>query len=398
MDRTVTARKRHPRGVKRWTRDVVLLVALASVAGCGTPRQTLKPVPANPAVAQTVNMLVATTRAADPKPGVVFSGERGTGLSLADITVSIPDNRTVGQVNWPRTVPGDPARDFVATKVTPLPNAKIGSWFAALPNRPRPVLIFVHGFNTRFDASVFRFAQIVHDSDEKAAPVLFSWPSRGRIFDYGYDRESANFSRSDLAFVIRAAAQSPAVSSVTIMAHSLGAWLAVEAVRQIALQDHGVPSKVKNVILASPDLDIDVFRRQLEDMGPRRPRMTIFVSSNDRALSVSRLLGGGVTRVGAVDLTQEPYKSQFEHATGVTVIDLSHLNTGDRLQHTQFATSPEIVQLLGQREVAARLISNQRAQPEGLGGRAQDAGTLLGSLAGVVFSAPVLIFDSARGN
>ncbi len=70
---------------------------------------------AEPAVASTVEMLVATSRQADPAPGVLFNGERGRGLSLADITVSIPNQRAVGTVNWPRTVPGDPARDFVAT-------------------------------------------------------------------------------------------------------------------------------------------------------------------------------------------------------------------------------------------------------------------------------------------
>ena len=29
-----------------------------------------------------------------------------------------------------------------------------------------------------FDRAVFRFAQLAHDADADAAPVLFSWPSR----------------------------------------------------------------------------------------------------------------------------------------------------------------------------------------------------------------------------
>ena len=379
--------------------SLVALAALAFLSACGTPpRGTLTPVAANPEAAQTIDMLVATTRAADPTPGVLYSGERGSGLSLADITVSIPDKRAIGEVNWPRSTPGDPARDFVATAVKPLPTKDIASWFGKPGGKPRPVLIFVHGFNTPFDASVFRFAQIVHDSGEQARPVLFSWPSRGRLFDYVYDRESANFSRSDLAFVIRAALKSPAVSNVTIMAHSMGAWLAVEAVRQIGLEDHGVPAKIDNLILASPDLDIDVFRRQLEDMGAHRPHITIFVSSNDRALRASKIIAGGITRVGAIDLTREPYQSQFEKTTGVTVIDLSQLSNGDRLNHAQFATSPEIVQLLGRREAAGQLLADKRAKPGPFGSRAIDAGTAIGNVAGVVLSAPVLVFDSAVQN
>ena len=60
------------------------------------------------------------------------------------------------------------------------------------------VLVFVHGFNNRFEDAVFRFAQIIHDSRADVAPVLFTWPSKGSVFAYGYDRESANYSRDAL--------------------------------------------------------------------------------------------------------------------------------------------------------------------------------------------------------
>ncbi len=81
---------------------------------------------------------------------------------------------------------------------------------------------------------MFRFAQIIHDSRADVAPILFSWPSRGSIFDYNYDRESTNFSRADLVYVIRQAVRSRDVSEITIMAHSMGCWLAVEALRDIS--------------------------------------------------------------------------------------------------------------------------------------------------------------------
>ena len=69
--------------------------------------------------------------------------------------------------------------------------------------------------------------------------ILFSWPSRGGLLNYSYDKESANFSRGDLANVLRTAADSPAVAEVTVLAHSMGAWLAMEALRQVALEDDG---------------------------------------------------------------------------------------------------------------------------------------------------------------
>ena len=68
----------------------------------------------------------------------------------------------------------------------------------------RRVLIFVHGFNTRFEEAVYRFAQIVHDARVDVAPVLFTWPSGGSVTDYVYDRDSAIYSRDALEAVLQA--------------------------------------------------------------------------------------------------------------------------------------------------------------------------------------------------
>src|SRR5271166_3505936 len=142
-------------------------------------------------------------------------------------------SRKIGTIQWPSRTPGDPERDFVTTAVDPMDREDLQPWCRAHSVKGRRVVIFVHGFNTRFDDSVFRLAQIIHDSRADVAPILFSWPSRGSIFDYNYDRESTNFSRADLVYVIRQAVRSRDVSEITIMAHSMGCWLAVEALRDI---------------------------------------------------------------------------------------------------------------------------------------------------------------------
>lgn len=339
-------------------------------------------------------MLVATTRQPTADKGVLFTGERGSTLSFTNVVVSIPPTREAGSVQWPRSVPGDPAHDFVTTAVEPLKDGQLRPWFKQHETKSRRVLIFVHGFNTPFDASVFRFAQIVHDANANVAPVLFSWPSRGSLLDYNYDRESANFSRSDLARVIETAANSPDVSDVIVMAHSMGSWVAMEALRQIALQRGRISPKVSDVILASPDLDIDVFRKQLLEIGPKRPHFTIFVSTNDRALRISRLISGSVTRVGAVDLSDEQYLAQLKNASGITVLDLSDLRNGDRLNHSQFATSPEVVQLLGSQLIDGSGVSRSDMDGSGqLAATAVGTGQVLGSAAGAVLSAPIRIFE-----
>ena len=170
---------------------------------------------------------------------------------------------------------------------------------------------------------MFNFAQLMHDMNGGVAPILFSWPSRGRLLDYVYDRESANFSRTDLANVLREVAGNPHVKDVVVLAHLMGVWPATESLRQMALEDGRVPKKISNVILAPPDLDIDVFCRQVREMGQSRPRIAIFISRHDRDLRLSSLLAGGIARVGAVDLTQPKNVSALEAAPGIVVLDLS---------------------------------------------------------------------------
>lgn len=373
----------------RTARALALVAAFsapAALSGCARPEGVMVPVAVAPeAGTSKVDMLVATTRAHAETEGVLFSGERGDSLSFANLVVSIPPNREPGSIQWPSRVPGDPAREFVVTEVDPLSRAQVLPWFKGLPGNKRRVLVFVHGFNTPFDASVFRFAQFVNDTRSNLVPVLFTWPSRGRVTSYVYDRESANFSRSDLAYVLSAAARSPHVDEVVVLAHSMGAWLAVEALRQLALQEGRVPAKIDNVILASPDLDLDVFERQLQEMGPKRPKMTIFVSRNDHALSLSRTLAGDVQRVGSVDLTDSAYAARLEQGDGITVLDLTALQGGDALNHTKFATQPDMVRLIGDQLVAGQQISEGVSGPVG----AVDA---VGGAVGAVVTAPIQVF------
>ena len=129
--------------------------------------------------ASAVDLLVATTRApvVDP-PGVMFGGARGRGFDFADIVVSIPPDsaRKAGEVQWPSHPPGDPAHDFVTLRADRMDLAQARAEFNRRVSRTpgRKVLIFVHGYNTRFEEAVYRFAQIVHDARVDVAPVLFT--------------------------------------------------------------------------------------------------------------------------------------------------------------------------------------------------------------------------------
>jgi len=372
-------------------------VAAVFVAGCaGDVKGVLTPVVSTVPGTSKVTMLVATTRAADPDAGVLFSGERGK-PAFAEMTISLPpeSRRKVGEVQWPSRLPGNPETDFVTLKVDKL-DAKTG--LARLHERvsrvpKRRVMVFVHGFNNRFEDAVYRFAQIVHDSNADVVPVLFTWPSRGSLFAYGYDRESATYSRNALENLLQALARDPAIGEVSLLAHSMGNWVALESLTQMAVRNRGIPPKIANVMLASPDVDADVFRTQIAEMTGRRPKFTLFVSQDDRALAVSRRVWGNKDRLGAVDPDVEPYKTEFEKDR-ITVLNLTKLRTGDSLNHGKFAESPEVVKLIGTRLVDGQPITDSRV---GLGDRLIEvtgsAAAAVGTAAGIVVTAPIAVVD-----
>jgi esterase/lipase superfamily enzyme len=54
-------------------------------------------------------------------------------------------------------------------------------------------------------------------------------------------------------------------------------------------------------MLVTPDVDVDVFRTQIQRMGVARPRTALFVSQDDSALGLSKVIWGDVPRLGNID-------------------------------------------------------------------------------------------------
>ncbi len=375
-------------------RAIVLLTVF--LAGCaGVPRTTLEPVAETAPGTHRVDMLVATTRAPSKVRGEIFSGARGEAVSFENVVVSVPPDsvRMPGEVIYPPQNPGDPAKQFVVRKIEPLAPAGARRWYARVAGPKKRVIIFVHGFNNTYEDAVFRFAQIVTDLAIEAAPVLFTWPSRGSIFDYLYDRDSAAFSRDALEEMIQEVTAAPDVRDVTLVAHIMGGWLAMESVRQYAIRHGTLPDKLSNIVLASPDIDVDVFIKQLDEIGPASRRITIFTATDDIALDVSRRLAGGAQRLGAIDITRPDVRQELV-ARGITAIDLSRAHSNDGLNHMNFADSPDIVQAIGQRLAAGDDISGSRPDlAETAGAVVLGAAQGVGSAVGAGVTAPIAVIS-----
>ncbi len=376
---------------------LAILVMLLLGACSGRPHGTLVATHQRPPGASVVSLLVVTTRNPDRvEPGVMFSGERGRSVAFADIAVSIPPNRAIGEVQWPEGPAADPMRQFTTVEAAVLDkNAAIAAFDARIRKTPKhQVLVFVHGYNTRFEEAVYRFAQIVHDSGASVTPVLFTWPSRGRLLQYGYDHESASYSRDALESVLQALQRDRNVGEISILAHSMGNWVTLEALRQMAIRNGGVAPKIRNVMLAAPDVDFDVFRRQIAEIGVKPSVFTLFASRDDDALAASRKFWGN-TRLGAVDPHAPPYNEVLADDR-IKVIDLTDIASRDPLGHNTFASSPEVVRSIGARLAQGQpLKDGQAGVGDRLGLATAGAVSAVGGVAGAAVAAPFAIVDPA---
>ena len=86
----------------------------------------------------------------------------------------------------------------------------------------RDVLFYVHGYNQTFETAALDAAHLSDGIRFRGETMVFSWPSRAKLLDYVYDRESAMWSRDSLEQVLSGLITSPNVGRIHIVAHSEG--------------------------------------------------------------------------------------------------------------------------------------------------------------------------------
>lgn len=371
---------------------IIALLAL-SASGCVSERKH-ELLAANPAapppagIAAKHEVFVATTREKDKDQRVVFSGARADDVAFARVGVTVPKNHEIGRIERAKGgTPGNPATDFTAIDLTLYPTEQ--AFVTAVADRGDRVLVFVHGYNTGFDDGVYRLTQIAHDTKYPGTPILFSWASGARTRDYVYDKDSSTAARDDLEQVLVGLSKSPRIKSIDIIAHSMGNWLAMETLRQLAIAgNRDLNDKLGYVVLASPDIDVDIFKKQMERYGKPDKPFVVLLSADDKALRFSSLIAGKQARVG------DEANADELAALGVTVVDLSATKSGDKLNHAKFADNPVLVQLLGER---LRLPESLQPTPQQANERVNELAGGIGQAASIIITTPLKIITLGAG-
>ncbi len=297
----------------------------------------------SPGNALNVTMFVASTR----KDDSTDSPEGGLRYSMS--MISVPPGHTPGNIESPTFGKPNVKKHFVIVGGSPMSGDRfrneIATHLSGRVGSNRDILLYVHGFNTSADEARFRLSQIVADGRFGGVPVLFTWPSKSNLFSYVSDKDSATASRDAVAKVMKDLADTPGIGRIHILAHSMGTWLAMEALRENAIG--GAPDlngRLGDVMLAAPDIDLTVFKQQISRLDGRA-HVSIFVSRADRALSMSSRLAGDRQRVGALDPTNARDRSELDRL-GVKVYDVSSFS-GGFVGHGVYADAPDVIRTIG---------------------------------------------------
>ena len=225
---------------------------------------------------------------------------------------------------------------------------------------PKPeVVLFVHGYNNDFENAAQTLAELWHFLGREHVPILYTWPAgRGGPSGYIYDRESGEFTVHHLKNLIRSLSGIPEIKRIHMIAHSRGTDVLSSAIRELALVARAAGETASDklrdshVVLAAPDLDLDVVSQRIvaEQLGREAKNITVYTSDEDKAIGLAERLFKSAARIGrlGVEDLQADDLAAMEKIEGISFIDLQESKsvTGHSYFHSNPAASSDLILLV----------------------------------------------------
>lgn len=280
-----------------------------------------------------VEVFFATDRAPSPDVAAKYENTRASDANLhyGRIEVTIPQSHQRGQLErpawWSLVAPEDPRKHFtIRTRTSYQEDAFLTELARKLGNRASAddALIFVHGYNVTFDEAIYRSAQLGYDLRFPGSVVAFSWPSKAHIYAYSHDRTVVDWSAPHLGKFLEAVAARSGASTIHVVAHSMGAEVLSKA---LSTASPDLKERLHQVVLAAPDIDAGVFVQLAAAMEERAQKITLYASSRDMALRVSKVFNGAVRAGDSEPLTM---------FAGIDSIDASQVRSPDLFGHSLY--------------------------------------------------------------
>jgi esterase/lipase superfamily enzyme len=281
-----------------------------------------------------IKVFYATDRQLSPEAVINFEGHRGDGsLHYGVFQVSVPRDHRLAIIErpsiWRFEFKETPAKHFVIVSRTAQDEAVF--YQDVSKTVKAQVISRCHGFNVGFDDAVYRTAQISYDLGLSGAPILYSWPSNGKVQDYTWDLTANDWSVPHLRTFLEAVATRTGAHVVHVIAHSMGNRVLVNALS--GMTQHASP-RFQHILLTAPDIDAGTFIQLANALKGHADNVTLYASSNDRALLASRKLNGG-PRAGDAG-------TNIVIVPCIDTIDVSSLDT-DFLGHSYYGDNRSVL-------------------------------------------------------
>jgi len=286
----------------------------------------------------TVRVFFATDRKriTNNLPAKMFGSDRAM-LSYGTCEVSIPRDHRMGALEAPSVLrfefKQDPEVHIVLLNVNVQDKTK---YFADIATRikassKKSAFIFVHGYRVTFEDAARRTAQMAYDLGFNGAPVFYSWPSQGTLAGYPIDEANNEWTQTNLRQFLDDFTSQTDAENIFLIGHSMGNRALTRAIGQLITEKPTLRNIFTQIILSAPDIDAEVFRR---DIAPQIVRATLYASSTDEALTLSKKFHkyarAGDAGAGLVIVQ------------GIDTIDATNVST-DFIGHSYFAESRSVI-------------------------------------------------------
>lgn len=275
--------------------------ALTSAAGAESPSPHSGPTPHDPPQRIELSPRPAERSSAGPsissKRKVWFATNRARSVDTSGGADFSASGAGVTSYGWCEVAhvgggqeipPTSPDRlSLESVSVSPDPASFVASMLADTHEGPDSdrLLLFVHGYNSRFDSTAITTAQLAIDTSARGDVAFFSWPSAGKWYLYGRDANRVDTGFKPLADFLRLLVDKVGFARIDLIVHSLGNRLLASAVEQ-ALAGGDLP--IGSLFLAAADVNYPRFRQIAPQIAAIASEpASVYISGRDRALRLS---------------------------------------------------------------------------------------------------------------
>ncbi|MBC8354826.1 MAG: alpha/beta hydrolase [Planctomycetes bacterium] len=237
----------------------------------------------------------------DPaKPSKGYGTERENKLNYGTCSVRVPkDHRKKGTLSssfwWKLWTGIDDTVRLDNDSITPLKDDVF--WQQAreqlknAPTNEQDVLVFVHGFRVNFKDAAIRAAQISADMNFPGLTAFFSWPSLGRLIGYVADGATIEASEPLLTEFLTQILQESGGKKIHLIAHSMGNRGVLKVMENVIDQVRSKnPKAFGQILLAAPDVDVEVFQQNCAVYQQAALQTTLYASPRDWAVWASSIV------------------------------------------------------------------------------------------------------------